>query len=141
MALKILLFEDNPEHLKNLKLAFEGRGVKWRAFNDLRYDWDETSKRAKDIVAFKPDLAIVDLDDQSKSEKDAGFRIIRKLKELPGSAEIPVVAWSHLLPTRTDEGKRLRKKVRGYGAIPVYKAPRRKHYDADELLEKANLLG
>lgn len=140
MALKILLFEDNPEHLRNLKLAFRDRSVKWRAFNDLRYDWDEKSKRAKEIVSFKADLAIVDLDDQSNGEKDAGFRIIRKLKELPGNAEIPVFAWSHLLPTTTDEGKKLRKKVRGYGAIPVNKPPRRKHYDAEEFLEKANLL-
>jgi hypothetical protein len=138
MTLKILLFEDNPEHIKNLKLAF-GRGVKWKAFNDLRYDWDESSERAKEIVAFKPDLAIVDLDDQSRREIDAGFRIIRKVNELL-NADIPVFAWSYLLPEKTDDGKNLRKKVCGYGAIPVHKPPRKKHYDANEFLQKANLL-
>lgn len=146
MTLKIICFEDNPKESRNLEASFKGKEkykVDFRAY-DLKEDWDENSKRAKEIAEFNPDLAIVDLFDQRGSgERRAGFRIVRKLKELQEKPDLkmnkfPVVVWSMLLKKTTEEGKRLIQQVEGIGAISVFK-PRREKYNVAEILRKSGL--
>jgi hypothetical protein len=146
MHLKIICFEDEPSCVKDLKASFieKKHKIEFRAY-DLKEDWDETSKRAKEITEFNPDLAVVDLADQKGSgERTVGFRIIRKLKELqvnskPRMNEFPVIAWSRFL-SDTDAGNTLKQRAKAFSAIPIFK-PRRKRYNVAEMLRKAGLSG
>jgi hypothetical protein len=145
MTIKIVCFEDNPNDIKNLKASFMEKkyDIDFRAY-DLRETWDEKSDRAKEIVEFNPDLAIVDLADQlGTGEANAGFRIIRKLKVLQDLPDLnvnkfPVIAWSKLLKTDTERGKALRQRVEYYHAIPILK-PKREKYNVAEMLRKSSL--
>jgi hypothetical protein len=147
MTLKIICFEDNPRDRKNLEASFieKKHKIDFRAY-DLKETWDANSDRAKEIVEFNPDLAIVDLADQKGTgERSAGFRIIRKLKQLQEIPDLninkfPVVAWSLFLKTDTEAGKKLRQRVEDYRALPIFK-PRREKYNVAEILRKAGLSG
>ena len=143
MNLRIICFEDNPNEIKNLKASFTEKkhSVDFLAY-DMKEDWDEKSKRAQEIARFNPDLAIVDLaDQQGTGERNVGFRIIRKLKELQEINQnintFPVIAWSKYL-TDTPAGRNLKEKARTYSAIPIFK-PRRKKYNVADMLRKAEL--
>lgn len=143
MSLKIICFEDSPDDVKNLKASFieKKHAVDFRAY-DMKEDWDDRSKRAQEIAKFNPDLAIVDLADQrGTGERNVGFRIIRKLKELQEVNQnmnaFPVIAWSKYL-TNTEAGRNLKQRVRTYSAIPIFK-PRRKKYNVADMLRKAEL--
>ncbi|HEV2883109.1 MAG TPA: hypothetical protein VGX24_17705 [Pyrinomonadaceae bacterium] len=145
MTIKIVCFDDNPSDIKNLKASFTEKKhkINFRSY-DLRESWNEQSDRAKEIAEFNPDLAIVDLADQSGTgEANAGFRIIRKLKELQDQPELnmnkfPVVAWSKLLKTDTERGQALRQRVENFRAIPIFK-PRREKFNVAEILRKSGL--
>ena len=145
MTIKIVCFEDNPNDIKNLKTSFieKKHQIDFRAY-DLRESWSKESARAKEIVEFNPDLAIVDLHDQlGTGESNAGFRIIRKLKELQEMPELnlnkfPVIAWSKYLKTDTERGKALRQRVENFHAIPIFK-PRREKFNVAEFLRKSGL--
>jgi hypothetical protein len=145
MKVKVICFEDDPQDVTNLKASFKEQkhNVVFRAY-DLREDWGENSRRAREIIRFDPDIAIVDIaDERGTGELNAGFRIIRKLRELQDNAKanikpFPVIAWSKYLTT-TKAGNSLRQKVKSYRATPILKKRGERH-DASEILQKAGLI-
>lgn len=148
MSLKIVCFDDNPRHIENLRASFEGRVdaeflsyVSLTAWPDFKAG-EPPPPQAQEIAEFHPDLAIVDLDDRVTRKRDAGLRIIRKLKELPenlpGTKSFPVIAWSRHLSNK-DKGNELERRATGFGAIPLYKPWRKKRYIVAQFLRAAGL--
>lgn len=148
MPLRIVCFEDSKRHIDNLQASFKGHDVEFLCYNSLTA-WSEFEpgekppQQAQEIAAFRPDFAIVDLWDQRGTrEKIAGMRIIRKLKQLPklipGTKEFPVIAWSITLD-RSDFGKTIKRTAEEFGAVPLYKPPKKARYSAVQFLRAAGL--
>jgi hypothetical protein len=148
MPLRIVCFDDNQRKLDNLQSSFKGHDVEFLCYNSLTA-WrefepgEEPPPQAQEIATFRPDLAIVDLWDQRDTrEKNAGLRIIRKLKQLPelipGTNEFPVIAWSVMLD-KSDTGQSVKRRVEEFGAVPLYKPPKKARFSVLQFLRAAGL--
>jgi CheY-like chemotaxis protein len=136
MDLKIVCFEDSQHHRDDLVRAFAQYGAKFLFFADPGSDWKVQDCVADEISAFAPTFAVVDLRDDKHEDRVAGLRTIRRLRQNPKTAGIPIVAWSVLF-TETPQGHETIEKVKDMGAAVVAKS--RAHPDPDRMLSAAGV--
>ena len=125
MTLKILCFEDTIGDQKLLRDIFEGRGAMFLFYDD----WDIAS-HIEEISKFKPDIVVVDLLD-NKTNLEPGYRLIRRLSEIPQTSGLPVIAWSVLFREDPD-GLRAQQRAKEWGARPLLKS---EHTPPERFLE------
>jgi CheY-like chemotaxis protein len=119
--LNILCFEDNPQHQTMLQKIFAQYDVEFLFFSDPASNWSITNSEVlRQIVTFGPSLAIVDLMNDADGDTNAGYRVIRQLKETPETQSLPIVAWSVLICDSPD-GQRTVEHVERFGAVPLQK--------------------
>ena len=136
MTLRIACFEDQLGWQDKLRNAFRNR-AEFLFFTDPSTDWEVVENHIESIRKFKPSFIVVDLFNQAGRQKEAGYRVIRKLRESLGN-DIPIIAWSILLAENTPAGQRYRSLVKGYRAEPLIKS-KNKRPTAWSFLEKAKI--
>jgi PAS domain S-box-containing protein len=106
----ILVVEDNPTGLKTVRVTLEKAGYAVREARDGRSVLEMMTQRPDLIIQ---DLVLPDID---------GFQLVRKIRGLPGGADIPIIAYSGLM-TRLEEARSIEAGFTDYLFKPI--APER----------------
>ncbi|KKQ41705.1 MAG: Two component LuxR family transcriptional regulator [Microgenomates group bacterium GW2011_GWC1_37_8] len=89
---KILLVDDDPLILRMYKTAFDYRGFDVETAEDGKQGLDKILKNKYDLIIF--DVMMPNMD---------GVDLLTKIKEIPGSKNIPSIALTNLKAAQSEE--------------------------------------